>query len=300
MRKLFFFISTVIAAVTAFGAYQKENPDTHFPDWVYQYQPLFGADFDTTDVKWVAQTIDTSAEEILSDSDRVAIMDEYFPEWREGLIRDTCTYTLGDEHKRFGSVLMRQMKEHSSKRNTVSTFWVADGWGPIWQIKDGVTLLRAHMSLKEGETFRKYGPPFDAADWYMPSYNVEYIVHKIDSIEVRGARYKRLAIAVKSDPQRRIVNRWVPTIGWQNDTPWNNMEIVQRFISKYVKGKLVFTYEDFEVPAIGEAGIPQVPTVDISEIYRTDKRKYDLMGREIKEPAPGTVYIQGGRKLIAR
>ncbi len=31
-----------------------------------------------------------------------------------------------------------------------------------------------------------------------------------------------------------------------------------------------------------------------------DSPVYDLMGREIKEPAPGTVYIQGGRKLIAR
>ena len=33
---------------------------------------------------------------------------------------------------------------------------------------------------------------------------------------------------------------------------------------------------------------------------RNNPQKYDLMGREIKEPAPGTVYIQGGRKLIAR
>ena len=31
-----------------------------------------------------------------------------------------------------------------------------------------------------------------------------------------------------------------------------------------------------------------------------DSPVYDLMGREIKDPAPGTVYIQGGRKLIAR
>lgn len=54
-------------------------------------------------------------------------------------------------------------------------------------------------------------------------------------------------------------------------------------------------FGEWKNPMPGEGGIPSLSVTDSS-----DNRKYDLMGREIKEPAPGTVYIQGGRKLIAR
>ena len=32
---------------------------------------------------------------------------------------------------------------------------------------------------------------------------------------------------------------------------------------------------------------------------RPDARMYDLNGREIRNPEPGTVYIQGGRKRVS-
>lgn len=54
-------------------------------------------------------------------------------------------------------------------------------------------------------------------------------------------------------------------------------------------------FGEWKNPMPGEGGISSVSVTDES-----DSRKYDLTGREIKEPAPGTVYIQGGRKLIAR
>ena len=59
------------------------------------------------------------------------------------------------------------------------------------------------------------------------------------------------------------------------------------------EGNKIFGKWEFSVPA--NAGIS-----DVVAPVNADKRMYDLMGREIKEPAPGVVYIQGGRKLIAR
>ena len=45
------------------------------------------------------------------------------------------------------------------------------------------------------------------------------------------------------------------------------------------------------------------PTSGIASVEadgRYDDRMYDMMGREIRNPLPGTVYIQRGRKYIAR
>ena len=58
-------------------------------------------------------------------------------------------------------------------------------------------------------------------------------------------------------------------------------------------GNRIFGKWEYSVPA--NAGIS-----DVIAPVNLDRKMYDLMGREIKEPAPGTVYIQGGRKLIAR
>ena len=59
------------------------------------------------------------------------------------------------------------------------------------------------------------------------------------------------------------------------------------------EGNKIFGKWEYSVPA--NAGIS-----DVIAPVNLDRKMYDLMGREIKEPAPGTVYIQGGRKLIAR
>lgn len=54
--------------------------------------------------------------------------------------------------------------------------------------------------------------------------------------------------------------------------------------------------EGFRIEIPGYVG---VGTVENSDAI-SDMRKFDLMGREIAEPAPGTVYIQNGRKYVAR
>ena len=59
------------------------------------------------------------------------------------------------------------------------------------------------------------------------------------------------------------------------------------------EGNRIFGKWKYSVPA--NAGIS-----DVVAPVNPDSSIYDLMGREIKEPTPGTVYIQGGRKLIAR
>lgn len=49
--------------------------------------------------------------------------------------------------------------------------------------------------------------------------------------------------------------------------------------------------------------IKWLPQNSIPEIYSdgvSSRTKYDLMGREIRSPQRGTIYIQDGEKRIAR
>ncbi|MDE6231392.1 MAG: hypothetical protein K2M37_07215 [Muribaculaceae bacterium] len=38
----------------------------------------------------------------------------------------------------------------------------------------------------------------------------------------------------------------------------------------------------------------------LSEKLQTQEKTYDLFGREVRDPQPGTVYIRGGKKFVAR
>ena len=53
------------------------------------------------------------------------------------------------------------------------------------------------------------------------------------------------------------------------------------------EGNVIFGKEDFDRASVGS----------IQNDLCDDRRKYDLNGREIRNPEPGTVYIQGGRKM---
>ena len=47
-------------------------------------------------------------------------------------------------------------------------------------------------------------------------------------------------------------------------------------------------------------GYDSVGISNIETDGRYDDRMYDMMGRKIRNPLPGTVYIQRGRKFVSR
>ncbi len=62
----------------------------------------------------------------------------------------------------------------------------------------------------------------------------------------------------------------------------------------------IFTYEDFFKPAVGVEEIPAEQPSDGVQAKPKDNKMYDLNGREIRNPLPGTVYIQNGEKHVAK
>ncbi len=75
------------------------------------------------------------------------------------------------------------------------------------------------------------------------------------------------------------------------------MAFVLRKIKKvyevYENGECIFEYDDFVVPGINST----VMTV-IVDGSRSNGKIYDLMGREVKNPQPRTIYISNGKKWI--
>ncbi len=62
----------------------------------------------------------------------------------------------------------------------------------------------------------------------------------------------------------------------------------------------LFTYEDFSRPSVGVEEIPAEQPSDGVQAKPKDNKMYDLNGREIRNPLPGTVYIQNGEKHVAK
>ena len=59
-------------------------------------------------------------------------------------------------------------------------------------------------------------------------------------------------------------------------------------------GKVIHKFGDFS-EVTGISGVAEIDG-DLSE----DQRMFDLFGHEIRDPQPGTVYVRGGRKFVAR
>ncbi len=62
----------------------------------------------------------------------------------------------------------------------------------------------------------------------------------------------------------------------------------------------IFSYEDFSKPSVGVEEIPAEQPSDGAQAKPKDNKMYDLNGREIRNPLPGTVYIQNGEKHVAK
>lgn len=106
------------------------------------------------------------------------------------------------------------------------------------------------------------------------------------SISLAEADMKKMEI---KETKKYLSFYGMPTPGW----------------SKVFNGKIYFYATDennkpsiYSIPAPEELGIEEVSEPD--EGMEKDMRMYDLMGRRIENPARGTIYIQGGKKFVAK
>ena len=123
-------------------------------------------------------------------------------------------------------------------------------------------------------------------------------ITKEDSIEVRGVRYRRLVF------DNGFANKYfrkyqVEGIGASCCSAILSINIphcggeITYLESCYDNGELIFSFDDFEAPAI--TGIAAVkPSAS------TDGKAYDLSGRRISQPAKNGIYIKDGRKHLQR
>ncbi len=301
MRRAFLILVSIIIA-----SIMMISKGDWYSEWARNYRPIF--DIDGTgqpqNCVWVFQSYDYELETLYEMNEQLVfdLLDEERPGWREDLVRDTCYNWLTPARKLIHGHNFNEMKSYSTKSKDTTNFYVLDLLGPIWSIEKDWPCLIADFSLREGEIFRPQCRIYGSADRVLLGWSNEYVVLREDSIEVRGTRYRRLLIG-GLDNKDVVLNRWVEGIGWQNgDLPGRilhnrNLPNTQ-FIAKYENGNIVFTYDDFEAPAVGSSDVKQ-NLIDIEESRKRDKRMYDLQGREIKKPKPGQVYIKGGKAYMA-
>lgn len=126
--------------------------------------------------------------------------------------------------------------------------------------------------------------------------HLESIVKEEDMITVRNREYKRITfMGADSDSSWQY---WVEGIGANGRNMLNIVVLPsdgsdERLDAVYQGGVCLFTYGNFRVPsAIG--------SIADEESVSEDGRIFDIPGRLINDPAPGTVIIRDGKKSIVR
>ena len=128
------------------------------------------------------------------------------------------------------------------------------------------------------------------------------VIKSVDRIKTGECTRIRQTIRIDDQVMVTVVEGIGCDSGWLF-APHNGMRLTGSLVSD-VEAHLTYVCDNagsiFKANDFKEAGFGAIHEFQVSAPNTSVNRKYDLMGREIKEPAPGTVYIQGGRKLIAR
>ena len=153
--------------------------------------------------------------------------------------------------------------------------------------EEGFSLL-LNFGLCKGDRAGIFSLPFEDE---VPNVYVQ----EVDTIEVRGCKYRRLKLSAKYFGEDVY---WVDGIGanyddWYTVFAKHNADY-SYMLECYDNGKLIFTKDDFSKAPIVN-GIKQPMISDARE-----GKKYDLSGRSIMLPQRGSVYIKNGEKHIAR
>ena len=211
--------------------------------------------------------------------------EEYFPivdkdEYKFGYMRQT-----GDKiHTLIDGCIINELYPYPSGGHILGT---------------GEEALVCDFSASEGYKYLMSG---------YPKFLYDVTVIQADKILVNGIIRKRVVVAcndIKEDNREIIFVEGIgPNKGYLCQPQF--MAMVHGTGSALVvlnnvtdaEGNVIFSAADFDAPAYS-AGMPEVG-FDMGRTQAKDDKKYDLNGREIRNPLPGTVYIQNGEKHVAK
>ncbi len=169
----------------------------------------------------------------------------------------------------------------------------------------GDELLLYDFDAKTGD---EYWSPSVSDSMTMPYIEalVRVTVTNVDTILVNGVLRKRLMTKANGggSPEINIVEGIGPSRGYMHIPLYGPLCTCQHTTDAFVKdivdaeGNVIFKAADFDAPAYS-AGVPEVG-FDTGGTRIVDNKMYDLNGREIRNPLPGTVYIQNGEKHVAK
>ena len=122
-----------------------------------------------------------------------------------------------------------------------------------------------------------------------------------DVVVVDGEKCRRQIVTSSRRRKEKfvIVEGIGANTGWLYEPAWGNPKAYEVNGLATLKevldgdGNVIFRYEDFG-PTNAVEGIEDDCAAE------ADTRMFDLFGREIRDPRSGTIYVQGGRKFVAR
>ncbi|MDE5998390.1 MAG: hypothetical protein K2G77_09305 [Muribaculaceae bacterium] len=163
-------------------------------------------------------------------------------------------------------------------------------------------MLLYDFTCKEGESYRGLQVNAHYAD------EMSYKVKSIEFVEIEGEEHR--VIRIWPDDEHEYMNGepivegvgiasygCLTTINflWLPSCPCMDY-IFNRVLS--TDGRVLYCAKDdtADIPLVGFLGVDNIA----AQSKENEAPIYDILGRRIAEPAPGQLYIQGGKKYIAR
>ena len=174
-----------------------------------------------------------------------------------------------------------------------------------YELSTGDEVLIYDFGAKEGDKYMSVSMD-EHGFFYAYPQMVEVCVVKADTVMVNGHERRRQYLSIWSDEQPTGYIA-VEGVGINTGTVHLPQYIILAGPGSRVfhfdsmtdsEGNMLFTGADFNAPAY-DAGVPEVG-FDTGLTPAKDNKMYDLNGREIRNPLPGTVYIQNGEKHVAK
>ena len=169
----------------------------------------------------------------------------------------------------------------------------------------GDELLLYDFDAKVGD---EYWSPSVSDSMTMPYIDVltPVTVTNVDTILVNGVLRKRLMTKALGggSPEINIVEGIGPSRGYMHIPLYGPLCTCMHTTDAFVKdvvdadGRVIFKAAVFDAPSYS-ADVPEVG-FDTGMNPVKDNKMYDLNGREIRGPLPGTVYILNGEKHVAK
>ena len=306
-------------------------------NWGYVHLPEFGP-FCTgiTALVNISEVTDAKGNVLFTEADFDA--PAYRPLVQEGKAWSQISYKWFEDYGRYGKIWLPEMyfkgkcerngKEYSVLRTSPDDVWALmrqDG-GKVYLLLDENFMSRYDFYDDFGQVadLSKYRDTevlvydFDAKKgdefqgiYYRSVDNAFYLntamnVYGVDEISVNGQNLRRLNISYigyivegyGAQNSNCLIPQLVDCMAGMHD--YCDPELRMHHIIDRATREEIFTYEDFSKPSVGVEEIPAEQPKDGVQAKPHDNKMYDLNGREIRNPLPGTVYIQNGEKHVAK